>query len=396
MTITEVFSRYALIGEDLELKKNVTLLIDENGKISQISCEDPGISVDITPSDQNHIVIPGLINSHTHIGDSFAKEKGFNKGLIETVAPPYGLKHNMLKKVPLEIKIEGIQNALREMLANGITCFIDFREGGVKGVEILKECLVDFPIKCMIFGRFLNVDEIESVFKIADGIGFASYKNIKKDIIEILESNIVKYDKVIACHCAELTRHCAELKRRIQIINKIIQDNIVNVVIHGTQFVKEDLERIKKNNMSLVLCPRCNGYFGVGFPPINDVMRLKIPISLGTDNLMANNTDLFEEMRYLYRISRVFSNNEEDINTPAKEFLKMITINAAKNFNLDEKIGSISEQKDADFIVIDLSAPNYYSNDLDKNTIFPLILQRTKPENIKKVFIRGVCVFERG
>ncbi len=68
-------------------------------------------------------------------------------------------------------------------------------------------------------------------------------------------------------------------------------------LIHGTHYRKDDLERIKKNNISLVLCPRCNGYFGSGFPPINEVYDLGIPISLGTDNVMANNIDLFEEMK---------------------------------------------------------------------------------------------------
>ncbi|MFX1442357.1 MAG: amidohydrolase family protein [Promethearchaeota archaeon] len=143
------------------------------------------------------------------------------------------------------------------------------------------------------------------------------------------------------------------------------------------------------------MCPRSNGYFGVGFPPITEIIRLQIPISLGTDNIMINNTDLFEELRYTYRILRVLGRNDENVKLDSKELLKMITINAARNFNLEKNRGSISQGKVADLLLIDLNDPNFYSFKVDSNNIFPLIVQRAKSENIKRVYIRGELVFER-
>ena len=110
---------------------------------------------------------------------------------------------------------------------------------------------------------------------------------------------------------------------------------------------------------------------------------------------MVNNTDLFEEMRYLYRISRVLGKSDKDIKLTSRELLKMVTINAARIFNLNDKIGSISEGKEANFFMIDLNDPNFYSYKLDHNNIYPIIVQRTKSENIKKTFIKGELVFER-
>lgn len=110
---------------------------------------------------------------------------------------------------------------------------------------------------------------------------------------------------------------------------------------------------------------------------------------------MVNNTDLLEELRYLYRISRVLGRNDKSVKLDSKELLKMITINAARNFNLDKKRGSITEGKVADFSLIDLNDPNFYSYKLDSNNIFPLIVQRAKSENIKKVYIKGELAFER-
>ncbi len=383
-----LFSNYALIGENLDLKQNVNLEIDQNGRITNISCDNISEDIEILPNRQTFLMIPGLINSHVHIGDNFAKELGFNKELGEIVAPPFGLKHKLLRQTPKDIKIKGIQNAVLEMLSNGITYFIDFREEGVEGVKLLKKALVDSSINFLVLGRFMDESEIESIFDMADGVGLSSYKQITSSNKKFVVSAKHKFKKIIACHCAENIRGD-------NLINKIFSDNLVDVIIHGTKFIKKDLEKINRYNKSLVLCPRCNGYFGTGFPPINEILNLKIPVSIGTDNSMVNNTDLFEEMRYLYRISRVLCNYNKELQLSSKDLLKMVTINAAKNFNLEKEFGSISKGKFADLFLIDLGSPNLYSFRLDSNNIYDLITQRTKSENIKKTFIKGGLVFEK-
>jgi 5-methylthioadenosine/S-adenosylhomocysteine deaminase len=175
----------------------------------------------------------------------------------------------------------------------------------------------------------------------------------------------------------------------------MFKDNLVDVVIHGTKFIRDDLTNLLKNNKSLVLCPRCNGYFGIGFPPINELLSLKIPISLGTDNLMVNNTDLLEEMRYFYRISRILCSFNKELQLTSKDLLQMITINAAKNFNIEKEFGSISKGKYADFFLVDLNDPNLYVCKVNSNNILDLITQRLKSENIKKTYIKGELAFER-
>ncbi len=385
MSSKNLFSNFGLIGDNLDLKQNINLEISRDGKIINISYDNIYDNLDLLQKGQNFLLIPGLINSHVHIGDNFAKELGFNKDLIDIVEPPNGLKHKLLAETHEKIKVKGIKNAVLEMLSNGITCFIDFRERGVNGLSILKEALKDSPIYYLALGRFTDGKEIEKVIDSADGIGLANYTMVSKRNKEKLKEFKSKYKKLFACHMAELSRENYILK-------ELINDKIVDIIIHGTHFIIEDLKQIKHNNIKLVLCPRCNGYFGVGFPPINDILRLKIPVSLGTDNLMANSPDLFEEMRYTYLISRIM---DKSYQISAKQLLKMVTINAAKIFNLEENLGSISEGKYADFFMIDLNSPNYHSPNIDNNSFFPLILQRTKSNNIKRTYRKGECVFER-
>ena len=385
---TTIHSPYGLIGDNLDLKKNVSVSVDTEGKIIDISHEDLNDNILPLKLKQSTIMIPGLINSHVHIGDSFAKELGFNKELGEIVAPPFGLKHKLLRQTSEETIIIGIKKAISEMLSNGITCFVDFREGGLEGVNLLRKVLEQVTINCLIYGRFMDESEIEAIFELADGVGLASYDQISMNNKKYVAKSKSISRKMIACHCAE-KNHDPKL------IDNIFNDNLVDVIIHGTKLTKKDLIRIQKEEKSLVLCPRCNGYFGVGFPPITEILQLEIPVSLGTDNLMANNTDLFEEMRYLYRILRVLGNYDKSIQLTSKELLRMVTINAAKIFKLEEKMGSISKGKVANFFLVDLNEPNLYTNNLNKINIFDIIVQRIRSDNIKRTYIKGELVFER-
>jgi cytosine/adenosine deaminase-related metal-dependent hydrolase len=388
MPLKSIFSNYALIGEDLELKQNVSIDVSENGIISNISYENLENNVKVSGNSHCFLLLPCFINSHTHVGDNFAKELGFNKELTDVVAPPFGLKHKLLRQTEKNIKIEGIKKAALEMLSNGISCFIDFREGGIEGIELIKNALETIPIKCLVFGRFMDESEIESVFNLADGIGLSSYKFITNSTKNFVSNSKQSYDKMIACHCAEKNRSP-------ELINRLFDDNLVDIIIHGTKYIREDLVNIQKFGKSFVICPRCNGYFGVGFPPITEVLKLGIPISLGTDNSMANSLDMFEEMRYLYRIFRVLSSHEKSIHLTSKELLKMVTVNAARNFSLENERGSISMGKMADFFIINLNEPNFYTSSLNESNIFELIVQRTVSANIKRTYIKGEVAFER-
>ncbi|MFX0025796.1 MAG: amidohydrolase family protein [Candidatus Hermodarchaeota archaeon] len=386
MYSSEIFSNYGLIGDNLELKKDIKILISENGNFKSISYKNVGDTIQLSDNNSNLLLVPGLINSHIHIGDSFAKEQGFNKALKQVIAPPNGIKHLLLNKTPKEEIIKGIKKSILELLSNGITSFIDFREGGVDGLKILYEAIErEKIIKSLVLGRYREREEIKKIFQLADGIGLPSYKAISPKVKEILRKCKEVSGKIVACHVAEL-------ERDNDLINQIFNDNIVDIFIHGTHFIKNDLKLLEQKQSSIILCPRCNGYFGAGFPPINKILKLKISLAIGTDNVMANSPDLFEELRYLYRILRVMDRN---ITITGKDLLKMVTINAAKIFNIEGQIGSISEGKNANFFIIDLNNPNYYAQKLDIDTFYALIIGRTNSFNIKKTYVRGKLVHEK-
>jgi len=382
----KIFGNYGLIGDNLELKKDIKIETDENGNFKSISYENVGDTIRLSDNNSNLLLVPGLINSHIHIGDSFAKEQGFNKPLKQIVAPPNGIKHLLLNQTPKEEKIKGIKKSILEILSNGITFFVDFREEGVDGLKILYEAIGrEKIINTLVLGRYREKQEIKKIFQLADGIGLPSYKSIHPEVKKILRKCKEASGKIVASHIAELERDNG-------LMNQIFDDNIVDIFIHGTHFIEKDLKLLEQKNKALILCPRCNGYFGAGFPPINNILKLKIPLAIGTDNIMANSPDLFEELRYLYRILRVM---DKDIKVTGKDLLKMVTVNAAKIFNIESQIGSISEGKNANFFIIDLNNPNYYTPKLDIDTFYALIIGRTNSFNIKKTYVRGKLVHEK-
>ena len=119
-----LFCGLGLVGDNLEVKRNLFLTISK-GIIQDIEVEIPNKKGKIQYPDS--LLIPGFINAHVHIGDSFAKDRGLNCSIQELVEPPDGLKHQLLNEVSDEVIKLGINYAIQEMIASGTTTFVDFR-----------------------------------------------------------------------------------------------------------------------------------------------------------------------------------------------------------------------------------------------------------------------------
>ena len=102
---------------------------------------------------EGFLVVPGLINAHTHIGDSIGKDVGVASGLDARVHPIFGIKRSILKNTRPQHLVSFMRNSAISMMKKGITAFADFREGGEDGVELLRYAVSDLPIKCVILGR---------------------------------------------------------------------------------------------------------------------------------------------------------------------------------------------------------------------------------------------------
>ena len=162
-----------LYGNELKLIESTNVQI-KNEKFQKISKNISSKEKSIDCS--NLLLIPGFVNSHTHIADSIGKDLSINADVDSKIHPMFGLKQKLLKETPKSSLSKYIKKSAKSMIKKGITTFIDFREGGLDGVLLLKSALNSIPIRCVILGR---IDYYNTKNEIKQNLSFPS-ENTKK------------------------------------------------------------------------------------------------------------------------------------------------------------------------------------------------------------------------
>jgi cytosine/adenosine deaminase-related metal-dependent hydrolase len=136
----------ALLGDDLNFISNITIQI-QNNKFKRIQSKlKPNIKEESIDC-EGLLLIPGFINAHTHIGDSIGKDVTLNSSVDKRIHPVFGAKSKILKNTSQENLANFMKNSCHSMIRKGITTFVDFREGGLEGVILLKRVLSEIPIR---------------------------------------------------------------------------------------------------------------------------------------------------------------------------------------------------------------------------------------------------------
>jgi cytosine/adenosine deaminase-related metal-dependent hydrolase len=283
------------------------------------------------------LIVPTFVNAHTHIGDSFIKEKGINlpKNIEDLVAPPDGLKHKLLHEASDEEIIKGMEKSINLMLKSGTKYFYDFRESGILGISQLKAALQLCKISSVILSRpdTLNYDknELDLLLKNSDGVAISSISDWNYSELQKVAKETRSKNKIFALHGSERVR---------ENIDDIL-DLKPNFLVHMIKASEKDILTVKENKIPIVICPRANSFYGLK-PNYKLLKNVGINIILGTDNAMLNSPIILDEIFYLKSVSTEFS---------TMELLYITTFGARKALNLDcDILGSNSK---AEFVVVD-------------------------------------------
>ena len=382
-----------LYGTELKYIESTDVQI-KNGNFKKISKKISSKEKSIDCS--NLLLIPGFINSHTHIADSIGKDLSIDADVDSKIHPMIGLKQKLLKETPKKSLSKYIKNSAKSMIKKGITTFIDFREGGLDGILLLKSALDNLPIRCIILGRIEHyntkneikqnmplpkehIKQLTQLLKNCDGIGISGTN-------ENSNSNLHSYaktKKIRAIHAAE-TKGSVNTSKKLTAKSEIQRAMLLrpSILIHMTFATKNDLKLAAKNTRGIVICPRANSSLAEGIPDISSMQKSGCNITIGTDNVMINSPDIFREMDYLWKVTMGMSQSRFD----PKEILKMATVNAGKMLN--QKIGCIKENYFADCLFI-----NKNSLDLEPmNNVYASIVHRASENSINAVMIGGKIV----
>ena len=382
-----------LYGTELKYIESTDVQI-KNGNFKKISKKISSKEKSIDCS--NLLLIPGFINSHTHIADSIGKDLSIDADVDSKIHPMIGLKQKLLKETPKKSLSKYIKNSAKSMIKKGITTFIDFREGGLDGVLLLKSALDNLPIRCIILGRIEHyntkneikqnmplpkghIKQLTQLLKNCDGIGISGTNENSNSNLQ----SYAKTKKIRAIHAAE-TKDSVNTSKKLTAKSEIQRAMLLrpSFLIHMTFATKNDLKLAAKNTRGIVICPRANSSLAEGIPDISLMQKSGCNITIGTDNVMINSPDIFREMDYLWKVTMGMSQSRFE----PKQILKMATVNAGKMLN--QKIGCIKENYFADCLFI-----NKNSLDLEPmNNVYASIVHRASENSINAVMIGGKIV----
>jgi cytosine/adenosine deaminase-related metal-dependent hydrolase len=282
------------------------------------------------------IIVPTFINAHTHIGDSFIRQKHLKlpRNVKELVAPPDGLKYRLLKEATEEEIRSGIRTSLQEMASAGTSWFCDFREGGLIGIFELKQALKNSSVGSVILSRPSKMrydkEELDQLLQNSDGVGLSSISDWEPAEIEKIASHVRIKKKVFALHASEVVRedidHVLDLKP--------------SLLVHMIAATSADLERAHDAQIPIVVCPRSYWFFQLK-TNLELMKKIGVTLLLGTDNGMINTPDVGEEVRFLYKTG-LFS---------LEELLANVTYTPRKALNLEDCIQGLDLLKD--FVVLE-------------------------------------------
>lgn len=401
-----------LRGPDLKFVEKGVIQISRDGIITRIGTDRDFVDkVDSIFDAEGLLLIPGLINAHTHIGDSGAKDFILDPNLPTAVDPIFGMKRKILSRSDPSHLEAFMRNAAVSMLKGGIVAFADFREGGVDGVKLLRRALCGLKIKPLILGRVekyfgtsqsnsginagkSSIDssvlsrEIFDVLEVSGGLGISgTNENTDRLLIEYhnavrsYNSTSPNTKKLLAVHAAESKETTALSIRKSGLteVERAIEFLQPDFVVHLTRATDKDIVAIAKNKIGVVVCPRSNGLLGCGIPRVADMINNGCTVGLGTDNVMLNSPDLFKEMDYVWKISRATGIHR----ISALDVLKMATVYGAQILHLNS--GCIEPGRFADLIFIDKRHIDLYPI----HDPYASIVQRTGPSSIMGMMLNG-------
>jgi cytosine/adenosine deaminase-related metal-dependent hydrolase len=343
MTETTIFDGTVLVGRDFRPVEGRVVV--EDGEIA---------AIEERPTHSDAIVLPAFVNAHTHIGDSIAKEAGAGLSLEELVAPPDGLKHRLLRQASREEKVDAMARSLRFMQDSGTAACIEFREGGVAGVEAFEAAIRGLDLGSVLLGR-----ETVAAMEASDGFG-ASGANDGDFSYE--RNATARAGKLFGIHAGEVDASD---------INPAL-DLDPDFLVHMVHAADLHLDRVADSEVPVVVCPRSNLTTGVGFPPIGDLVD-RTTVALGTDNVFLNSPSMFREMEFATKVGDV----------SAREVLRMATVNGADIAGLN--CGLIAEGRDADLLVLDGDTDNLAG----AQDVVRAVVRRASVDDIAEVYLGG-------
>ena len=372
--IAIVNAQIVTVDKDSSIIENGSLVVGADGTIRAIAPGKIAHNATEVIDARGAIVMPGLINSHTHLGMTLFRGLGDDMSLEDFLA----------RLMPAEVKVlnyaavhAGTELAALESLLGGITTSLDMYYLPDAALEVANSSLM----RIQTGPNFLETDGPEPL-KFADRLSWAkkwlaaprdsagstgwvaphSTYLLDEQQLRTLTELASEFEARIHVHAAETVgemqlvanRHGGRTPIQVLADTKLLRRS---VLAHGVHLSDDDIALIASNSATVVHCPASNFKLASGVARILDLQRAGVNIALGTDGpASGNDLDLWIAIRLAGYMQKTMAKDPSVL--PAVDLVRMATINGAKALQLDHIIGSLEVGKRADLIVLDADSPS--------------------------------------
>ncbi|MGI9234795.1 MAG: TRZ/ATZ family hydrolase [Woeseiaceae bacterium] len=324
----------------------------------------------------DHVLIPGLVNAHTHAAMALLRGIGgelpLEAWLRERIWP--------IEKrwVSAEMVRDGAELAIAEMLRAGITCFSD----QYFFPEIVAETAVDLHMRAMVGTPVIDIPtswagSVEEYLRKGSDLVHDPYAGhplisscyaphsldtLSDDSFTELRVMADQLDVPVQIHLHETAAEIAASvektgKRPFERLEALGLVNASLLAVHAVHMTDSEIDRFAETGVNIAHCPRSNLKLASGIAPVSRYRAAGVNVGLGTDGAASNNVlDVLAEIRLAALLAKVTADDVTAIS--AHDALRMGTLDGAQALGLASSIGSIESGKWADIACIDLSCPN--------------------------------------
>jgi 5-methylthioadenosine/S-adenosylhomocysteine deaminase len=328
----------------------------------------PGEVVQLT----EHILIPGLINLHTHTAMTLMRGLADDLPLMPWLEQHiWPAEQNLVSP---DFVHDGTLLGCAEMLSGGVTCFNEMYFYPQASVTAITQAgmranlgllVLDFPsvyasdADDYLQKGFISHDSWRSNPLITSSIAPHAPYTVSNKTFESIVTYAEQLGLGIHTHLHETQSEIAQSEAQygLRPLQRMAEFGLLGpsfVAAHCVHLLNSEIELLAEYGCHVAHCPSSNLKLASGIAPLTQLLAKGVNVGLGTDGAASNNRlDIFAEMRLSALLAKGISGDAAVV--PAHQALAMATINAAKAMGLDGKIGSIEIGKLADLVAVKLS-----------------------------------------
>lgn len=353
------------------------------------------------------VVMPGLINTHTHvpmvlfrgIADDLVLMEWLQKYIFPAEA----------KNVDEQFVRWGTRLGCLEMIQGGTTTFVDMyyyesaiaeETAGAGMRAVLGETVLDFPAPdnktwdaAMAYAeKFIAKWKGHSL--ITPAIAPHAPYTVSTDHLKQTHSISERLGVPLITHIAEDQAEVKTIQERygassVAYLDRIgLLDERV-IAAHMVWPTSDDISTLAKRHVGVGHCPQSNMKLAAGAAPVPAMLKAGVAVGLGTDGAASNNDlNLWEEIDTAAKLHKFTSKDPTVIN--AREALEMATIGGARAIHQDKEIGSLEAGKRADLIIVDLES----AHQTPVYNVYSELVYATKASDVETVIINGKVMMQ--